>query len=1729
MPDNDWLKPTPKQDTSWMKPATTKNSGSVVTVGGVQQNLQDSPDKYDFTPKFGQNNEKLRAQDQSWLAQAGLTLGNGASNVITGLVEGFGYIPELFDDANDYSNALTRTIQKAHNPLGEIYREDPNKTWDLTDPAWWFENTQQLVESAGAFALEGAGLAKLFGTAAKGAGELLQLGKKGLQTSRALAQTLTAGTLAYTEGAMSGYRVYDEVYKKQYDKALKEGNSPDAADGHAKQMAGQAAATTVRMNTIMNTVLNLGEVAPFFKEPSDEVLTWFKTQGRRAEGESLSAWKNRVQTASLENPELRKAVMVRHGLTSRLAEAAKEGIEEVNTQYAEEEGKRVGDGKNRTMLSALSDYEQYFNDVTNQEGGLNFVLGAFGGVAQIAILDHLPSRYTTYDRDNNQLVKKAADGKVEYDSDGKPKYQQFLVSPKSYTERGTKEYFTSIQKAIIKDIEKQEDLRTALIVASAAKNTSEAERLRGEIFSIGALDAVAKGMTENWQEEYKQIAALDNTKDLGEQMQTQVDESAKQLMQAQEQGGDTQELEKAHAQLIQQQQSLMGVTEAMQKGYATSKEDRNYKEKAEQAVQDLKHLQNLHAQIQKQYVDHDSPISGEVADHLFFRNADLYMRKQAIDREQMRIERAEGLQTHALPTAENFDNLITKYNEHLNTWSSVIDQMNDDVKVLQGNDKEAIKALFSKYRAKGTNEDDFTGAVGDLVKKIHVKQKLYKTSVDTAKDEMQSSIGYTKWKENNPNGKFEDYTQAVAGNAILLHDKANLQYVKDLHEIANQNLNELTSGKGLNGLYRDLAEDKRKMVDAMNARNRQNNLDKFFAQQSKSAADRLSAVEKERLVTQLEEQLTKWKTEFNELEQQRVTLETQLKDYLKGKGILTNLNKTIPLRQEIKQVKNRVSSLEAQINSAEHQLNLLIPQAQAAAEKYEATVTEQESEEEIEEMNESEEIFEPLNASQETFLTADELLNFEEPVATDEYIKLKDTLPASAVRILDKIEAEHTEGSPYSYEKLKNAMRPLLAAKEISQSTVNKVQIELREYLREKDKPVKPAQQKEVEDIPQSAAEVTEELTPAVEENVQPLTLDNSALFTEENIESVQWEQSAKTTNAVKGNSSDLVYKTIEIGGVRKLRNVTKDGAPVLDPTTNRETLIPGAIQPGHQVYLQIDTDWNGKILNDEELAQDEYLNEIKVDDKFEMYLDNGKIRMDEFAYGNVPIKIVDAATGETLKYFPRADWITATQGAADYRNVEDEFPADENGERLPGNVELQKTINLRIRKRLVEMWNANPEAKLPTTVTSVSGGRVMYHGDLNENTGKMKYRPQLAEKLLPDTSLQFGIANKDGLLVGKNKKAQEKMEVIDLNPQQMERLIGTAENSRSSVVTFIPVNNGKFLPIPMLTTPLTKRQGEINTVSRVIELYLQNGTDALDAKGEKLIAQIQDKTGFDITTSTGLKDFIEQYFTLTNNFSDTKTAADGKAIAGKKLVRWLFSVPDAVGNRKDGKADIKVGTTYSGKKPIRAELVNGTLSARFRDALIAGLGTRMKNVNFTNGNLKGVNDPRPITQITINSNDVLSAKEYPNYNAYLKSFVQTSVYGKTQVKDSKGKSHYVYAVNGQMMLDASKLLPSAADSTNARELVSNLSDVNKVEENFDDVADEIDAWGMDNSSRNIDMVKHTIQPAGKELTLANLQELYNFTPTDNRNTINPEEALQHLQSLGISKIADGYNPFIKC
>ena len=139
------------------RPAT--GLSGIEPFGGTPQGY--TAGEFSFTPKYGADNYKIRAQNQSWGEQLGISLANLIPNIATGIVEGFGYLPELFDGDNDYSNAVTRTMQEWKNPFGEVYRENPNEVWDMGDSGWWFTHVPQLLESVVSFGVQGIGLAKI--------------------------------------------------------------------------------------------------------------------------------------------------------------------------------------------------------------------------------------------------------------------------------------------------------------------------------------------------------------------------------------------------------------------------------------------------------------------------------------------------------------------------------------------------------------------------------------------------------------------------------------------------------------------------------------------------------------------------------------------------------------------------------------------------------------------------------------------------------------------------------------------------------------------------------------------------------------------------------------------------------------------------------------------------------------------------------------------------------------------------------------------------------------------------------------------------------------------------------------------------------------------------------------------------------------------------------------------------------------------------------------------------------------------------------------------------------------------------------------------------------------------------------------------------------------------------------------------------------------------------------
>jgi hypothetical protein len=1765
----------PEDKIKWIAPEQT-NQGNSVTGGAV---VNIDPSQYNFQAKINADNNKLRAQNQSGVKQAGLMLANGAANTLTTMAEGFGYLPELFDNDRDYSNAFTQKMQEWKNPFGEIYRENPEETFDLADPAWWYSNIQQLGESVAAFGMMNVGTAKVFGTIARGAGEALTLGRLGATGKRiadGAAMLAGASTQAYVEGAMSGYRIYDEVYNEQRRKNVAFGMSLEEAEESAKKSAAEAAATTVKTNVILNTVLNLGEFAPLFKNPTDEVLDFYRTTGKRQAGESMSQWRKRLSEMEIDNPEVREALKLRKGWYSYGAESFKEGIEEVNTQYAEERGKRAGKGE---IDNALFDLDQYLSDVSNQEGALNFLLGSVGGVGTTVLMDNVPVRYTTYDKESNQTLKLGADGKVQYDANGKPVYEKYLVSSRTLNERGQRKYFENIKDAIVEDIDRYDKLQKQLIEATANKNEVAADAIRAEIFQIGAMNAVSKGMTENWIQEYESIADIDNEKSLGEQLTPQIEQLRGQIMEAEEAGQDATELKEAYGQLMQKQMEMADVTEAVQKGLAKDKDDNQYKERARTAARQLKELQKIHDSVQTQFKMDDTPVAAELADHVFFRKADLYLRGEALKNAEKRLEEAEAQERKInFSDSDAFYAQLEDHNRHVNAWKEVRDRLNNDIERLKKADEkgdiETIKELVQKYRGTPIEGDEMmTKAIDQLIKRIQGEVNRYNQSMQTSEQQLADGIGFSTWKESNPNGTLQEYVASVEDNIFLRQQRANLQELKSQYKIAEQNLQEITSVKGVSNLQKALAEDRKKLVESVNARNRNANVEAFLKHRNAQSAAALDVREKEVLIAKFEAQLAEKTQEYNKKSEEVEQLQREYDSYLKTpKSLLQNGLTLARLNQSIKAGKKDLAVLQAEIDYIKSQLDMLQVVKEQAEVKQEF----------VAQQEEAPETYEPTPVPK----TPDAPPTVEEPAETPrpalDYNKavgnvimqavarnsengreLTDTEVDLITNAFDKIEMKFVNGGYTSLQEYLTAFTTLIGEDILSQQEVMSVFPALRNAVEEridvKQKPEEATQPPSTEPAP------VQQETPGIdptdiaqpEESEQPVININVNLVSEQGLADAYWENVKSVNTGAKVNTANLQYMEIKkSNGTAVIRNVTVNYEPQIDPNTNQQTMVPGAIKVGDEVELRIDPNWNGEI-NYDEVRQDEFGTIERKADSFDMYLKNGKIDTSspsEYSYANVPIQIVHSKSGQVIGYLGRHGWV----------NNERNTVPGEDGD----NLLVQSTINLAIRKKLANLWNQKGnDAKLTTRISERGDGHLLSRAEANPNTGKVNFSKAMisAKNALPDQSLMFGVHTADGFQTGFKESAAVRGIELSKSGVKLYRDPITNEpkaNLRGVPFVLLPMPNGTHYPAFLETKQLSadkKADGtlpphsaDVYTIERALEIYVIANNNF---KGQKYMpkvdldeiadmefkevgvrksgdvvltlnhyhaAMIKKHTGFDITSPEGLRDFLEQYYThVTRSFKDEVMNASPEAMSEEVKQEFHLAIP----NSSTGL--IKIGTTYTpgSLKVAKIEIVDGNprLDHEFLTTLRGGLAGRFKNVAFTKGNVKGVNDQRPITTVSIRQNGVVSTQNFKNYNEYLKSFTYTSVYGKHMV-DGK----YVYGANSTMTLDHESLIQG--DSTAAELIDAPAPDVigttAPVESDLQSDLDEL----MFNNIVPVDRVQYIVKAPGDPLTLENLQNLANLaTAMGNRNSKSVDEVYNYLSRLGIASIADGYNPFMKC
>lgn len=539
---------------------------------------------------------------------------------IADMAGGISSLATEWDKDRDYKNGFTEMADQGNAWLDEnfpLYRSTEG-TWGLGDASWWLQNASGLIASVGGFAVGGTGIAKSLGAIgkglriARGAESLLSIAADPIM-ARAIVQggerTLTAGMLAYSEGAMSGRRVFDHVYKEQ----IRQGASEEVAT----EMASQSAATTVQLNTMLNTGMNLlGGVNMFFNHEKNAVLETAKKNLSRIKGEADTKWIQRLIEAT-PNKYARElgTNMGLRGMGNKALtatrEATAEGIEELTNQFAERTGMEEGEkGKSYGFFEQLGQLSNYLDRTMNEEGALNFAMGAIAGPLQNTLASTIP-------------YHKVVTG------EGKTEYMNSIKKNRSITGK----FFTDIRDKVLEDAEYLQKTEKEIQQAIVAGKPLQAEKLKNDYFNLMNLNSVSLGMGENVKETYRSIMELDNTKVDTQELQEKLGVIVNNLPTAK--GEEVQALNEQKVVLEDALQNSKGKTAAMRLGFASSPQDNAYKERAREAIETLDELQEIHEKVQKRFgIDNDVTSVSEalVADNMFQQMGKAHVLKKEIEK-----------------------------------------------------------------------------------------------------------------------------------------------------------------------------------------------------------------------------------------------------------------------------------------------------------------------------------------------------------------------------------------------------------------------------------------------------------------------------------------------------------------------------------------------------------------------------------------------------------------------------------------------------------------------------------------------------------------------------------------------------------------------------------------------------------------------------------------------------------------------------------------------------------------------------------------------------------------------------------------------------------------------------------------------------------------------------------------------------------------------------------------
>lgn len=1135
--------------------------------------------------------ESIRGQNQSVGEKIGRRMGNLVPNVVAGIIDMAGNVGALFSewgDERDYSNTLNEVAAKIRDPLGQAYQHDTS-TWAIGDSAWWLNNIFTTAEYAGAFAVGGAGIAKVLAGAADLAG--------GSAFVRGVAQLGTSALSSYAEAAQAGMQVYQEVYDNQLQKQLAKGLSVDAAKDQAKHIAAQSAATASQLGTILTMGMNSGAYGSFFRSEKNAALDIIGSRLAQNETASMGELGRVVRGTKAE--DYMDKLLHHSSIRDKLQEMAAEGGEEVVQQFAQVTGTDRGkEGKTDGFFEQFGQLSHMVDRTADAQGALSFALGAaFGGLQHVLLHNILPTSHVDkLNPDGTPVQRFDKNDEAMVDKNGKPLIEKKWVTPRTAEHDFVRHRFENLKDAVATDFERFDQLNDDILAGTKAKDTLKVNEARDEIFNSGKLHAVRSGLVDPWIKTFEQIGNMEPA-------------------------------------------------DAVAAGYASDETDTSYKDKAQEAVNDIQHLRDMHDDLTKTYGsdEHVAPY----VDMVFGRQADLYSSRKRMDAFKKGLEINEQKEREMAQVLDptNTNALLDSYKQQRQSALEVNRQLVEDHAVLLSGDAVKIKRLLRKYRATGYGDGNVKASMIDLAQKLKAKQDEMISKTKTAEEAIYASTNYTSWLEKNPGKSFDEFinesNRRTALSAFNDNNRMVLARAETEYSIAQQNLSDMTSSKNVSKFSKKVAEWQEQAIN-------QAQID------AEAKRMRLAELAKDKSTTGWLERI-----ELNKIADAHA--EDRDNAY---NGITENNKQLSELRKQLekKSITNdplRVLSLRHQINDLEKQnrrLQIVADKADSLHQEYRVSTTAPTVDIPVDDVTGEEDgkitadaIDEPTTETDTPALSVEDAMEAElnamggeahiemppvtvddemaamegasqayEEMATEEDYdtQLKNVLPKVRDHVKNIID-NLINGEDFSLD----ALNSFIAKGLITQQAAHNLLLAARNYAAAinaaKQTPEEPASVTTT--IPETVtpviqiAEISEPDTPIIN-NSDPETAvvpENPGYHAGYKIIEAATNGATVTQGYEEGTYVNAEGKTV-------FRKVTLKDA--LNKELNESILKPGELKPNHPLIYQVDTDYDGPKMITDSLSWDGNQDVVADRERFEDYL-QGSTTVKSSNYSNQDIE----------------------------------------------------------------------------------------------------------------------------------------------------------------------------------------------------------------------------------------------------------------------------------------------------------------------------------------------------------------------------------------------------------------------------------------------------------------------------------------------------------------------------